>query len=483
MNERIEKVDILEMSIAKIHSAIEKGELTSKQLVSFYISRIESMDRKGPCINSVININPSALTIAEKLDRQYKQIGLTGPLHGIPVLLKDNICTKGLETTAGSLSLEGFIPSRDAEIVSRLVKDGAIILAKTNLHEFAVWGETYSSKQGQTLNPYDLTRTPGGSSGGTGAGVAANFGVIGIGTDTVNSIRSPASACSLVGLRPTKGLVSTKGIIPYSSTQDTAGPITRTVEDAVKCLQSICDNDSICSDYLKHLKPNGLKGKRIGLLRSLFGNEKKHEEVNSVMALAIKDMVKHGASTVEIEDRINADDLVNSVSVHLHELKCELNQFLQSQGNLIKMKDFEGIMNSGLLTKDVERNFNAANKLAFEKDEYIIRLERRNNLRDRITKIMVQNEVDALAFPHQKCPVVKVGEAQIDRNGVIAAITGFPSSTLPAGFTHPTANAPTGVPVGIEFLAKEFDEATLIEISYGFEKVTQRRKPPVLISS
>ena len=270
-----------EATISGIHDAMKKGTITCRILVEHYLKRIEAYDQKGPSLNSIICVNPKALEEADELDKKFREKGLTGPLHGIPVLLKDNVDTFDMPTTAGSKSLEGFYPDDDAFITKNFRNAGALILAKTNLHEFAIWGETISSIQGQTLNPYDLERTPGGSSGGTGAGIAANFGTVGIGTDTINSIRSPASANNLVGIRPTIGLVSRDGIVPYSFTQDTAGPITRTVEDGVRVLDVISGYDSSDDEtawgegkkpdsYVRYLNNDGLKGKRIGVLESFF---------------------------------------------------------------------------------------------------------------------------------------------------------------------------------------------------------------------
>ena len=235
---------VAEATISQVHQAMEEGMLTCRELTEAYLQRIEAYDKKGPGINAIITVNPQALSEAEAMDEILQKTGkLAGPLHGIPVLLKDNINTCRMVTTAGSLSMAGFVPEKDAFITKRLKQAGAVILAKTNLHEFAIWGETISSVLGQTLNPYDLTRTPGGSSGGTGAAVACNMGMVGIGTDTINSIRSPSSACSLVGIRPTMGMVSRNGIVPYSLTQDTAGPICRTVEDAARVLDVIAGYD------------------------------------------------------------------------------------------------------------------------------------------------------------------------------------------------------------------------------------------------
>lgn len=272
-----------EASISDLQSAYRSGATTATRVVQAYLARIQAYDQAGPKLNVIISLNPKALDEAAALDEHLrKRAKFVGPLHGIPVLLKDNVNTRDMPTTGGSLSLANYTPATDAAITQKLRSAGAIILAKVNLHEFAIWGETVSSIGGQTLNPYDLTRTPGGSSGGTGAGVSANFAVAGIGTDTVNSIRSPASANCLVGIRPTLGLVSRAGVIPYSFTQDAAGPLARTVTDAAKMLNVLVGYDAndpatawsvghIEEDYSKFLKADGVKGKRIGVLRSFFG--------------------------------------------------------------------------------------------------------------------------------------------------------------------------------------------------------------------
>lgn len=479
-----------EATIAKVHRAMEEGVLTCRQLVEGYIARMDAYDKKGPSLNAVIKVNPKALEIADELDEEFKRKGFIGPLHGIPVLLKDNVDTGDMETTAGSLSLEGVIPPDDATITRRLKEAGAIILAKVNLHEFAVWGETVSSILGASVNPYDLTRTPGGSSGGTGAGIAANFGLVGIGTDTINSIRSPASACSLVGLRPTIGLVSRDGVIPYSLTQDTAGPITRTVEDAVRVLDVIAGYDPADpatawsvgrkpSSYLGYLKRDGLQGKRIGILKSFFGTQPQHQEVNQRVMEGLKEMEKNGAVLVDIEENIDADYLVKEVSVHLYDLKEHLGQYLKDLGDLAQVHSLQDVVDSGKYHEGVEDNLRQALSLDVGTPEYNERLVKRAALRDQITSIMAELQLDAIAYPHQKIPVVPLGDSQIERNGVIGSVTGFPACSLPAGFTSPTQTAPLGVPVGIEILCREFDEPTLIEIAYGFEQATHYRKPPV----
>lgn len=481
-----------EATIAAIHSAMADGTLTCRQLVEMYLRRIEAYDQQGPCLNAIILLNPKALEIADQLDAKFKEGGLTGPLHGIPVLLKDNIDTGDMPTTAGSLSLQDFIPADDAFITSKLKAAGAIILAKVNLHEFAVWGETASSIAGQTLNPYDLTRTPGGSSGGTGAGIAANFGTVGIGTDTINSIRSPASACSLVGFRPTLGLVSRDGIVPYSLTQDTAGPITRTVEDAARVLNAIAGYDPadaatawsvghIPADYTTCLDAAGLRGARLGVLTSFFGSGPEHKEVNEAINHSLNVIQEQGALIVAIDDQIDTNKLVADVSVHLYDLQDHLNSYLESLGPTAPVSSLDDIIASGKYHPGIEANIKTARNLSTSDLEYKERLIKRLKLQEQVMKIMADNNLDALVYPHQKRLVVPIGETQIERNGVLGSVTGFPTITLPTGFSVPTASAPIGVPIGIEFLARPWNEPLLFRLAYAFEKVTGSRLPPVFL--
>ena len=413
-----------------------------------------------------------------------------GPLHGIPVLLKDNVNTKDMPTTGGSKSLEGYIPPYDATITKQLRDAGAIIIAKVNLHEFAVWGESVSSMLGQTLNPYDLTRTPGGSSGGTGAGLAANFGILGIGTDTVNSIRSPASANSIVGIRPTLGLVSRYGIIPYSFTQDAAGPMARTVTDATKMLNVLTGYDpgdqatawslgNIQKDYAKYLKKDGLKGKRIGILRSFFGTQPIHEEVNAVTNKAIEDCKKMGATLVELDTPdIDSGKIANEISVHLYDLRPDLDSYLGDPKNNTPVKSLEQIIASGKFHPGIEKNIKEAMTLK-QDASYFERLAKRAKLQDRVMALMAEKKLDALIFPHQKRPVVPVGGTQVERNGSLGSVTGFPSIVVPGGFTKPTDSAKIGVPVGVEFFGRPWTEGLLIEIGYAYEQGTKNRRLPV----
>ncbi len=295
------------------HSAALRTRVsTGRQIVQAYLDRIATYDRDGPAFNSILALNPNALAEADRLDAERSSGAPAGPLHCVPLVLKDNYNTADLPTTGGSASLAGMQPRVDAFVVARLRSAGAIILGKSNMHEFALSGTTVSSLGGQTLNPYDLTRTPGGSSGGTGAAVAANLALAGTGSDTVNSIRSPASANALLGIRPTRGLLSRAGIIPVSETQDAIGPITRTVADAARLLEVMAGYDpndpattsslgQTLTNYAQLLGPDGLRGARIGLLTTLLGSDAIHHEVNDVIAAAMAALKSAGAELIEIE--------------------------------------------------------------------------------------------------------------------------------------------------------------------------------------
>jgi len=477
-----------EATIDAVQAAYRSGATTSELVVRAYQERVRAYDKAGPKLNVVIFLNPKAVDEAKALDETLRRTGrLIGPLHGIPVLLKDNVDTKDMPTTAGSQSLAGYTPATDAAITQKLRASGAIILAKVNLHEFAVWGETVSSILGQTLNPYDLTRTPGGSSGGTGAGLAANFAVVGIGTDTINSIRSPASANCLVGIRPTLGLVSRAGIIPYSFTQDAAGPLARTVTDAAKVLNVLVGYDAADAatawsvgnaekDYTTFLNPEGLKGKRIGVLRSFFGSAPINEDVNRVANKAVEDLTRLGAIVIELSTPdLDSGKISSDISVHLYELKPALNAYLAA-GNA-PVKSLEEIISSGKFPPNVGDSIKKAQSLELD-DGYRMRLQKRAELQQRVMQILADERLDAIVFPHQKQLTVPIGETQAQRNGALGSVTGFPSIVVPGGFSSPTSTATLGVPVGIEFLGRPWSEKVLIEIAYGYEQGTKHRRAP-----
>lgn len=481
-----------ETTIAKIHTGFATGVQTCRHLVTGYLDRIEAFDRDGPTLNTILNLNPLALETASEMDAQYAiDPSGVGPLHCIPLVLKDNFDTADLPTTGGAVTLAESTPVDDAFVVQRLRAAGAIVLAKVNLTELARGGTTVSSLGGQTKNPYDLTRTPGGSSGGTGAAIAANFATIGTGSDTGQSIRSPASAQSLVGLRPTRGLVSRDGIIPLSTTQDAAGPITRTVEDAARMLDVIAGYDpkdpitafslgKIQKSYAGSLDRDGLEGARIGLLVDFFGTEAVHEEVNAVTEAAVGQMEALGATTVEI--RIpDLDELTRDLAVSRFEGKIAFNAYLTSLGSRAPVRTLSEFIRRGTFHEAIEESLEADERVVdgLNDPEYQRRLLRRQSLRQAIMITMADHRLDAILYPHQRRLVAPIGEPQRERNGVLSNGTGFPAITFPGGFSAPTATAPVGVPIGIELLGEEWSEPKLFRLAYAFEQAADIRKSPV----
>ena len=480
--------DFSELTVARVHAAYLDGTLTARKLCEHYLERLKALE---PRLNSVICVNPKALEEADKVDAFIAaNHALNGTLFGIPVMLKDNFNTTDMPTTAGSVALKGWVPPKDAFVTKKLRESGAIILAKTNLHEFAIWGETISSVLGQSVNPYDPTRTPGGSSGGTGATIAANIGIIGLGTDTINSVRSPASANSLVGIRPTIGLVSRAGIVPYSLTQDTAGPICRTVEDAAKCLDVIAGYDPDDAEtawgvghevksYADGLNADALAGKRIGVLESLFGKEAINAPVNEVMKQAMKVFTDNGATLVPIKDNIDQPWLTSEVSVHLDDFRHDLDSYLADLPADWPVHSMAEILEKGLFHPFSESNMRDAMKLKVGSPRYLEKMFNKIGVRTHILKIMADLKLDAMIYPHQQQLVCKCGASQQQRNGVLCSSTGFPSICVPAGFA-PDENAPIGVPVGMEIIGRPWSEKELIAIAYAFEQKSHFRKPPLL---
>jgi amidase len=430
------------------------------------------------------------LTEADSLDAAFAKNGAAGPLHCVPIVLKDNYNTAGLPTTGGSLSLEGARPDKDAFVVARLRQAGAIVLAKTNMHEFALAGTTVSSLGGQTLNPYDLTRTPGGSSGGTGAAVAANFAMAGTGSDTVNSIRSPASANALVGVRPTHGLLSLNGIMPVSSTQDAIGPLARRAVDAAMMLEVMSAADPADPqtlghghpDYASSLKATALNGKRIGVLRVMFGSKPEHQDVNAVMDRALSAMRQASAVLIDLDaPDLDAGKLIAENDVQKYEFKAVMDRYLATIPNA-PAKTLEAIYAGGRFNHPTLETF-LKSAVAFtdglSEADYKVRLDRDAKTRARLEELMDGNQLDAIVYPLQKRLVVPLTESnQSDRNGILASVTGFPAVTVPAGFSAPTGAAPLGVPVGMDILGRPWSEAGLLSLAYSFEQATHFRRPP-----
>lgn len=482
-----------EATISAIHAAFAARQLTCAQLVRSYLARIEAYDDQGPALNALLTVNPRALETAAEMDKAFAaDKSIRRSLHCIPVILKDNYDTADMPTTGGAETLAQSRPMEDAFVVRRLRQAGAIIIAKANLGELAIGdGTTVSSLGGRTRNPYDPLRTPGGSSGGTGASIAANFAVLGTGSDTGQSIRSPASAQSLVGLRPTRGLVSRNGIIPYSPTQDEAGPITRTAEDAARMLDVMVGYDPADpitafglhkspTSYTTFLDANGLKGARIGVLTSFLGQEAVHREVNAVVEAARKKMTVLGATVVSITVP-TLNDLIQNIAVTSFELKIALNSYFARLGPRAPVKTLEEFIARG--------EFHSTNKGALEaaqavvdgtnSAEYKNRLLRRLDLRQALMTVMADNRLDAIMYPPQRRLVALIGEPQLERNGVLSNGTGFPAIAFPGGFSAPTSSAPLGVPIGIELLGPDWSEPVLLKLAHAFEQAAQIRKPPV----
>jgi amidase len=488
-----QQFQLMEASISDIHGAFQSGKLTCRGLVQQYMDRIKAYDQQGPAINAMLYVNPQALEQADAMDKAFNRGAKLKPLQCIPLVLKDLFDTADMPTTGGSLALKGMQPAEDAFTVVRLREAGALIIGKTNLHELALTGITVSSLGGQTKNPYELTRTPGGSSGGTGAALAANFAAVGTGSDTVNSIRSPSSANSLVGIRPTRGLISRAGVIPCSFTQDAVGPITRTVADAAVMLDAMAGYDpddpvtalgigKIPSTYTAFLDRTALKGARIGVLRTLFGSGPDHQEVNRVIASALEVLKQQGAILVDVEDAaFDTGKLVTDLDVQKYEYKFVLNNYLNAQPNP-PVRSLAELIATGNYHKPTLEKFLASAQSyedGLNEADYKDRRVKLDDLRVRLANAMAKNNLVALAYPHQKRLPVMIGNMnQAERNGILASITGFPAITVPAGFSTPTESAPIGVPVGIEFLGQPFSEPELLKIAYSFEQATHARKPP-----
>jgi len=479
---RAQAFEVAESTIAEQQKAMADGHVTSKALVQAYLARIEAFDRRGPRLNALITLNPKALSEAEALDRERAAKGPRGPLHGIPVIVKDNYSTSDMQTTAGTIALLGFVPSSDAFQVRKLREAGAVILGKANLHELASGITTTGSAFGQTLNPYDPSRNPGGSSGGTAAAVAASLAAAGMGSDTCGSIRIPASFNSLVGLRPTKGLSSIAGIVPLSSTQDVGGPLARSVSDLAAMLDATIGEDP--SDpathlaegqqrpkFLDALQAGALNGTRIGILEPLFGDASDDQEVIRIVRASIEDLKKQGAITVSVPmpDLMAALD---GASVINAEFKEDLAAYLASNGNP-PVHSLEEIVNGGLIHASLETVLKArvASK-GRDSREYKLAMAKRTALQQIVLKLMEDQKLDALAYPTMKRRPARIGDPQAGGTCQLSASSGFPAISMPAGFTA------DGLPVGVELLGRAFDDAKLVSYAYAYEQAAHKRHAP-----
>ena len=479
-----------EATISTIRVAFASGQLTCAQLTKLYLDRIDAYNLKGPSLHAIITVNPKVMETAAEMDRRYRaNPSVVGTLHCIPLVLKDNFNTADMPTSGGNVSMKNSRPSADAFTVAKLRKAGALILGKANLQEFARGGMSKSSLGGQVLNPYDLTRTPGGSSGGTGASVAANLALAGTGSDTGQSIRSPSSANNLVGVRPTRGLVSRNGLIPNSQTQDEVGPIARTVTDAALILDVMAGYDPADpitafgrgrqpASFTRLLQANALKGARIGAITNLFGNEERHREVNKAMDGVIARMQALGATVVRFE-LPEYDRLLPVIATDLYEAKTVTEKYFATLPSNSPVKSYGELVaaNTSAVQKTLEAEYAIADGM--NSLEYKNRMLNRDKLRLAVVNQMAELNLDAILYPHQKILVVPVTAAeQSERNGPLSNGTGFPAVTFQAGFSAPTASAPLGVPIGAELLGLDFTEDKLLSYAYALEQAANPRKAP-----
>ena len=474
--------EVAELSIADEQKAMTEGRISSKGLVQAYLNRIEAFDHRGPRLNAVITLNPNAIREAESLDRERAAKGPRGPLHGIPLIVKDNYSTTDMQTTAGTMALLGFVPASDAFQVRKLREAGAVIVGKSNLHELASGITTVGSAFGQTLNPYDPSRNPGGSSGGTAAAVAANFAAAGMGSDTCGSIRIPSSVNSLVGLRPTKGLSSIAGIVPLSVTQDVGGPLARSVADLAVMLDATIGEDP--ADPATHLmqgqsrpkfvdvlRTASLTGARIGVLEPLFGDASDDREVIGVIRASIEEIKKEGAVAVSVP-MPGLTAALDGSSVIDAEFKEDFAKYLANSGNP-PVHSLEEIVSGGLFHSSLADGLK--NRLASkgrDSREYQIALAKRAAIQQTILKLMEDEKLDVLVYPTLRRKPARIGEPQGGSNCQLSASTGFPAISVPAGFTA------DGLPVGVELLGRPLDDAKLVSYAYAYEQATHHRRRP-----
>lgn len=484
--------DLIEATVDELHDAFTSGLVTIQDVVQEYIDRIEAYDDD---LNAIITVNPNAIEQAEELDDELADSGFRGPLHGIPILLKDNLDTHDMPTTAGNVLFEDTIPPDDAFLTAQLRVAGGIILAKANLGEFA--SGSLSSLGGQTHNPYDLPRQTGGSSSGTGAGIAANFGVLGIGTDTGGSVRHPSGFCSLVGLRPTTGLLSRDGIIPLSETEDTAGPMTRTVTDAAVTMDAMVGydpadpwtartRDNAPDSYVRCLKEDGLEGARIGVLRQLFGPKTDEGEnpeleaqvVTDIIDTALDDMAAAGAEIIDSIKIPDVEEMSEEADVSIYETERDLEMYLDSLGDAAPVDSVEEIEKSGTIEgrRDLKDEVEIDLDDAEVYNEYQEALNRRRDVQELVLTNMEDEDLDAVAYPMASRIPPLIDEERSYSTAVntgIAPSCGFPAITVPAGFA-----TEWDLPVGLELMAGPFEEERLFEMTYAYEQTSMQRRPP-----
>ncbi len=495
---QIQSSEFDEITVGELAGGLKSGKYTARSIAEHYIARIKEIDKNGPGVNSVIELNPDALSIADSLDRELKDKGARGPLHGIPVLIKDNIDTADkMETTAGSLALLGSKPVKDSYVAKQLREAGALILGKTNLSEWANIRSTHSTsgwsgRGGLTKNPFALDRNCSGSSSGSGAAASSNFCAVAIGTETDGSVVSPSSITGLVGIKPTVGLVSRAGIIPISHSQDTAGPMCRTVRDAAILLSAIQGVDpedeatkakgrKAFADYTKFLDADGLQGARIGVVRKYFGFLPQVDDVIEDSLKVLKDKGAVLIDPVEIDAIGKVDD--SEMTVMMYELKADMKKYLKHRGPGTKMHTLEDLIEFNKKHEKEEMPFfkqelflRAAKTGSLKDKKYLAALEKDHRLtrKEGIDAVMDKYKLDALVSPTDGpawMTDLVDGDHFLGGSSQLAAVAGYPHITVPAGFVF-------GLPIGISFYGRAWSENVLLKIAYGFEQATKVRKPP-----
>jgi Asp-tRNA(Asn)/Glu-tRNA(Gln) amidotransferase A subunit family amidase len=484
---------VQEATIAQIHAAMKAGRLTCHGLVEQYLRRIGAYDKNGPAINAIVVTNPDALALADELDRRFAAGGPVGALHCVPMIVKDNFETIGLQSANGSLALAGFVSAKDAFQVARVKDAGAIVIAKSNMAEWAFTPyETVSSiLPGYTKNPYALDRVTAGSSGGTAAAVAASFGAAGLGSDTGNSIRGPSSHQSLVGIRSTMGLTSRGGVMPLSSLADIAGPMARTVADAVAVFQAVVGEDPadpvtsaarehLPLDYAKALVPEGLKGARIGVLRQAYERDTTDPEVAQVFVAAVGDLQRAGATIVDPATVEGLGQIQRPRDTGpCMGFKYDINRYLASHGDRVQVKSLAEIVKSGRFHPSVQRRLeqaesgpeNGPGSPACEADRAY-----RDAVRAAVTKTMDALQLDAFVYPTWSNPPRLIGDLNTphgDNSQFFSPTTGFPAIQVPMGYTRGGR-----LPAGITFFGRAWAEPVLIRLAYAYEQATRHRRPP-----
>ena len=494
-----------EATIADLQRMIAAGQQTSRSLCEAYLARVAEIDRAGPTLRAVLEVNPEALAIADAMDAERRAGKSRGPLHGIPVMIKDNIATADqMQTTAGSLALVGVKPPRDATVARRLRDAGAVILGKTNLSEWANFRSTHSSsgwsgRGGQTRNPFALDRTPSGSSSGSGSAVAASFCAVAIGTETDGSITSPSAAAGLVGIKPTVGLVSRSGIIPISHTQDTAGPMARTVTDAAILLSAIAGADPtdaatarsaghVAADYTKFLDANGLRGARIGVARKRYAGY--HDATDDVLKEALDAMRAQGATIVDPADIVTAGKFGDDeFEVLLYEFKANLNSYLaawapnveaKTLAELIEWNKAHAVAEMPYFKQEIFEMAQKKAPLSDAKYKAAAARAKRRAGADGIDATLKKHRLDALVAPTQgpSWPIDLVYGDRPDIGSFTspAAVAGYPHVTVPMGFD-------SGLPLGVSFVGAAWSEPTLIRFAYAFEQATKHRAGPKFMAT